>query len=76
MKELKREVATLRHQADAELHLRGAMNSGCQVSVDYFALRNLINYFDETQDAALRVAKARDLLENVMFSVNPGRAER
>lgn len=67
MRDLRKVVAKLRRAADAELTARRAMSSGAKVSVDYFALIDLIDYFDETQDAATRVIKARDLLEDIMF---------
>lgn len=55
---------------------KGAMNSGDEIYVDYFALSDLIHYFDESKEAAVRVVKARDALHNVFFSSGTSIHER
>lgn len=62
-----RKVRELRQQVDDQAKSRGSMNSRDTVEVDYFAMCDLITYFEETREAARRVVVARDALHQVFF---------
>jgi len=46
----------------------GNKNTGDLIAVDYFALGDLLDYYDETKDAQRAVIRARDSLEGVFFN--------
>jgi hypothetical protein len=46
-------------------------SQGKMVTVDYFALKALIEFYEETRDKANRIMIARDMLRGVYFSSEP-----
>lgn len=63
---LTKSVGKLKEQMKSQT--KGAMNAGDEVYVDYFALSDLLCYFEETKEAAERVIRARDELHQLFFS--------
>lgn len=60
------EVKKLRRSIARQCHGKN-VSSGATVEVDYFALVDLLDYFDETKEAARQVKRAQDALEGVFF---------
>lgn len=51
-------------------------STGKTVTVDYFALRDLMEYYTETRDKANRILVARDMLHGVFFGEEPTDKEK
>jgi hypothetical protein len=62
-----RKVLLLKRQSEAQIQRRRSASSGDKVEVDYFALADLIDYFEETREAARNVIVARDALHHAFF---------
>lgn len=73
MEDLAKSVAKLKRQSKAQsTGLNSCKNAGDTIDVDYFALQDLLRFFDETQEAARRVLIAREALSGDMFSGDGG----
>ena len=62
--------------ADGTTCVNYTCSQGKMVTVDYFALRDLIEFYRETRDKANRVMIARDLLHGIYFTSDPVDKER
>lgn len=60
-------VNTLRKTVQSD---RKNRSSGSLIKVDYFALCNLIDYYEDTKEAAERWIKIRELIDGTMFQFN------
>jgi hypothetical protein len=84
MKRLRASVRKINQGIDASFTItqngRTFVNKTCSqgkmVSVDYFALCDLLEYFEETQKQSNRVMVARDMLKDVFFGSEPEDKEK
>lgn len=67
---LVRKVKKLKRACDTEARSRGCMNGTSLVTVGWFDLCDLIEYFEDTREAARRVCVARDALDKVFFTTS------
>jgi hypothetical protein len=74
MKNLSKDVDKLKRMIDNSRRTKNGykcMNSGDVVTVDYFALCNLIKFYEMTKNDVNRVLIARDMLNKTFFGFQP-----
>lgn len=70
MKQLQKSVNRLKKQSTKQLEERGCMNGHDKIYVEYGPLRDLLEFYDNSKEAAIAVMKSRTLLSNVYFGLS------
>lgn len=63
-------------RSDGTTYVNYTCGTGKMVTVDYFALRDLLDFYKETKDAVNKVLIARELLRLVHWGMEPKDKEK